>query len=89
MKLGRTLPLIALLAATATAHYHFVRYSSKTGYQQPIYEKFDLNSLVNKTVPFFIVSDGLDKLASGDNQTAVMSQLVLASRAWSDVATSE
>ena len=89
MRLGRTLPLIALLAATATAHYHFVRYSSKTGYQQPIYEKFDLNSLLNKTVPFFIVPDGLEKLASGDNQTAVMSQLVLASRSWSDVATSD
>lgn len=93
MKLGRTLSsipvLIALLAATATAHYHFVRFSNKTGYQQPIYEKFDLSSLVNKTVPFFIVSDGLEKLAPGDNQTAVMSQLLLASRAWSDVATSD
>lgn len=85
----KTLPLLALLAATATAHYHFVRYSNKTGYQQRIYDKFDVASLVNKTVPFFIVADGLDKLAAGDNQTAVMSQLVLASRTWSDVATSD
>ncbi|WP_031500069.1 matrixin family metalloprotease [Bryobacter aggregatus] len=89
MKFTRSLPLIALLAATATANYHFVRYSNQTGYQQPIYEKFDLNALVNKTVPFFIISDGLEKLADGDNQTALMSQLLLASRTWSDVSTSE
>ena len=89
MRILRTLPLLAILAASATASYHFVRYSSRFGYQQPIYEKFDLNALVNRTVPFFLVSDGQEKLAPGDNSNALMSQILLAARTWSDVATSD
>ncbi len=89
MRILRTLPLLAILAASATASYHFVRYSSRFGYQQPIYEKFDLNALVNRTVPFFLVSDGQEKLAPGDNSNALMSQILLAARTWSDVSTSD
>lgn len=85
----RSLVAFLLLATTATASYHFVRYSNRFGYQQPIYEKFDLNALVNKTVPFFVITDGLTQLAPGDNINAVMSQLVLAARTWNDVSTSE
>jgi uncharacterized protein (TIGR03437 family) len=87
--LRRLLPVLLLLAATATGAYHFVRYSNRTGYQVPIYEKFDLNSLINRTVPFFIVSDGRETLASGDNANALMSQILLAARTWSDVPTSD
>ena len=89
MKFTRVLPLIAILAATATASYHFVRYSNRFGYQQPIYEKFDLNALINRTVPFFIVSDGRERLAPGDNSNALMSQILLAARTWSDAPTSD
>lgn len=89
MRILRTLPLLAILAASATASYHFVRYSNRFGYQQPIYEKFDLNALVNRTVPFFLVSDGQEKLAPGDNSNALMSQILLAARTWNDVATSD
>jgi uncharacterized protein (TIGR03437 family) len=89
VKLTRVLPLLALLAATATANYHFIRYSSRFGYQQPIYERFDLNSLINRTVPFFIVSDGQERLAPGDNSNALMSQIILAARTWSNVPTSD
>jgi uncharacterized protein (TIGR03437 family) len=87
--LRRTLALLLLLATTTTAAYHFVRYSSRFGYQQPIYERFDLNSLINKTVPFFLVSDGQEKLPAGDNSSALMSQILLAARTWSEVPTSE
>jgi hypothetical protein len=84
------LPAVALvLALSASASYHFVRYSNALGFQKPIYERFDLNALVNKTVPFFIVGDGLERVADGDNRTAVMSQILAAGRAWSDVPTSE
>lgn len=89
MRSLRTVSLLALLAASATASYHFVRYSTRLGYQQPIYEKFDLNALLNRTVPFFIVSDGQEKLAPGDNSNALMSQILLAARTWSDVSTSD
>lgn len=89
MKFTRVLPLIVILAATATASYHFVRYSSRFGYQQPIYEKFDVNALINRTVPFFIVSDGQERLAPGDNSNALMSQILLAARTWSDAPTSD
>ncbi len=76
----------ALLASGST---HFAKYSNALGYQKPIYERFDLNALVNRTVPFFIVADGLEKVAPGDNQTAVMSQILAAGRVWNDVPTSE
>lgn len=89
MKFARVLPLIAILAASATANYHFVRYSSRFGYQQPIYEKFDLNALIHRTVPYFLVSDGQERLAPGDNSNALMSQILLAARTWSDVSTSD
>ena len=89
MRISRILPLIAILAASATASYHFVRYSSRFGYQQPIYEKFDLSALVNRTVPFFIVSDGQERLAPGDNSSALMSQIILAARTWSGVSSSD
>lgn len=89
MRFSRLPLLLALLAATATASYHFVRYTSRFGYQVPIYERFDLNSLINKSVPFFIVSDGQERLAPGDNSSALMSQILLAARAWSDVPTSD
>jgi uncharacterized protein (TIGR03437 family) len=89
VRILRTLPLLAILAASATASYHFVRYSNRFGYQQPIYEKFDLNALVNRTVPFFLVSDGQERLAPGDNSNALMSQILLAARTWNEVATSD
>ncbi len=81
--------LAASAVLIASASTHFVKYSNALGYQKPIYEKFDLNALVNKTVPFFIVADGLSKVADGDNQTALMSQIIAAGRVWSDVPTSE
>ncbi|MFN8686213.1 MAG: matrixin family metalloprotease [Acidobacteriota bacterium] len=89
MKVGRIAALLLLLAVSATASYHFVRYSSRLGFQQPIYDRFDLNALLNRTVPFFLVSDGTERLAAGDNTNALMSQILLAARAWSEVPTSD
>lgn len=88
MKL-RLAALTASAVLLASASTHFVKYSNALGYQKPIYEKFDLNALVNKTVPFFIVADGLSKVADGDNQNALMSQIIAAGRVWNDVPTSE
>lgn len=82
------LPLcLFLLALTAAANYQFVRYSSRFGWQ-PIYEKFDLNALPNKTLSFFIVPDGLQP-SNGDNTNALFSQIQLAAKTWNDVQTSE
>jgi uncharacterized protein (TIGR03437 family) len=89
VKLGRIAPLLLLLAVSATGSYHFIRYSSRLGFQQPIYDRFDLNALLNRTVPFFLVTDGTEKLAAGDNANALMSQILLAARAWSEVPTSD
>lgn len=89
MRFARLFIAFALLVTTAAASYHFVRYSSRFGYQTPIYERFDLNALINRTVPFFIVSDGQERLAPGDNSNALMSQILLAARCWNEVSTSE
>jgi hypothetical protein len=87
MKFLRVPLCILILALTAAANYQFVRYSARFGWQ-PIYEKFDLNALPNKTVPFFIVPDGL-QATSGDNNAALFSQILLAAKTWNDVQTSE
>jgi hypothetical protein len=85
----RLATLAALAVVFASASTHFVKYSNALCYQKPFYEKFDLNALVNKTVPFFVVPDGLSKVADGDNHTALMSQIIAAGRVWNDVPTSE
>ncbi|MDX2267097.1 MAG: matrixin family metalloprotease [Bryobacter sp.] len=82
--------LMGLAASlTLSANYHFIKYTNELGFQRPVYEKFDLRALVNQTVPFFIVRDGLESVAEGDNPTAVISQIIAAGRVWNDVPTSE
>ena len=66
--------LMALVATSAGGYYHFVHYSSRLGPFTPIYEKFDLNALVNKTV-YFYVSDQGPALAPGDSYESLIGQV--------------
>jgi hypothetical protein len=45
---------LALSASTAGAYYHFYHYSNRSAPYNPVPEKFDLNTLPNKTVTFFL-----------------------------------
>ncbi len=85
----------ALLAAglamsgTLWAHYHFLHYRSHTGPFAPVPEKFDLKSLPNHTLHFFVSSRGPEQMAPGDSLESLLSQIRLAARTWSEVPTSE
>src|SRR5262249_61692848 len=79
---------MTLVASSATGYYHFVHYSSSLGPYTPIYEKFDLNALVNKTVYVF-VTDERPALASTDSYESFLGQVRQAVSVWNGVATSD
>jgi hypothetical protein len=78
-----------LLASVAPAYYHFVHFSSPAGPYSPVPEKFDLTALPNKTLNFYVAEQGPAHVSASDSFPAVISQLKLAAKAWSDVATSD
>lgn len=87
----RTAALVSVLlalAAGAQAHYQFVRYLSRSAPWTPVFERFDLNALQNKTVPF-LISDQAPTLVAGDTYSGLVSQIRLAAKAWDDVSSSD
>lgn len=86
----RAFVLFLLAAAAAPAHYHWVRYGSRQGVSQPVYDQYDLSALPDgSTLPFFINEPGALQLAPNDSETALISQIRAAAMAWNAVATSE
>src|SRR5579871_415545 len=89
-RFGAILVSTILLASTAQAYYYYVFYNTSTGpFNQPIVEKFDLNSLVNNTIPFFISDAGPALMAPGDTFTAMIGEIRGAASVWSNVSTSK
>ncbi len=85
----RLAALLVLLGWPAFAYYHFVRYNTNTPPFRPIYDRFDLNALPGRAVPFLITMNGPLTLAPGDSETAVISQIRAAAAVWNSVTTSE
>lgn len=88
---ARRFLLVALAmaaAVTASANYPFVHYANRTGPFVPVPERFDLASLPNQTVCFYVSATGPEKLFTGDSATAMLTQLRLAGEAWNGVKTS-
>jgi len=79
--------LLGFLAGTsvALAHYQFVHYTTSTGPFTAAPEKFDLAALPNQTLYFFVSDKGPDKLAAGDSFAALLSEIRLAAKTWSNV----
>ncbi len=88
-KLGLMLAAAMWLAGSASAYYHFVHYPSRVGPFVPIPEKWDLASLPNKTVHFFIAESGPDKLSPTDSLPSLISQIRAAAKVWNEVETSD
>jgi hypothetical protein len=87
----RILVLLSLglfLASTSSAYYYYIHYDTSTGSYTPILEKFNLSSLNNNTVPFFISNQGPSTFASGDTFQAVISEIRSAAAVWNSVSTS-
>lgn len=86
--LSTVLASLLVLAPGASGYYFFVEYLSRSEPFVPVYWKFDLNALANKTVPVLISSEGPSAQAAGDSFAALVSQIQLAARTWNDVPSS-
>jgi len=78
------------LPSSAWAYYHYVFYNTSTGpFNQPIVERFSLESLTNNTVPFFISDAGPAVLAPGDSFQAIIGEIQGAAAVWNSVSSSK
>ena len=79
-----------VMSANGWGYYFYVLYNTSTGpFNQPIVEKFELSSLVDNTVPFFISDTGPAVLAPGDSFQAMIGEIRAAAAVWSNVSTSQ
>ncbi len=89
LKKVTTLALAAMLVSgTASAYTYWVHYSSRTAPFNPIPRKYDLNSLWNNTV-YYYISDATPELVATDGTNGLISQVRAAAKAWNDVETSK
>jgi hypothetical protein len=77
------------MSGAANGYYYFVHYFSRTAPFVPVPEKFDLDSLTNKTLPYLISEQGPTTLGANDSMASVVSQIRLAAKAWNDVPSSD
>jgi hypothetical protein len=77
-----------LLVNNGWAYYYYTYFNSNSAPYTPIVARFDLNSLVNNTVPFFISGTGPSAMVAGDSFPAIISQIRAAANVWNGVATS-
>ncbi|HEV8041586.1 MAG TPA: matrixin family metalloprotease [Bryobacteraceae bacterium] len=79
-----------VLTTNGWGYYFYVLYNTGSGpFNQPIVEKFNLNSLVSNTVPFFISDAGPAVLAPGDSFQAIIGEIRGAAAVWDSVSTSQ
>jgi len=90
---GRRFVMVALalaaFASLSSAHYHFIHFNSRNAPWQGLPEKFDLNSLPDKTLPYFITDQTGAQLAQNDSYIGLISQIRGASKVWNDVESSD
>src|SRR5438309_4973434 len=80
--------ILALFTSNGSAYYYFVHYGSRTGPFFPVYEKFDLNTLQNNTVYFYISEIGPSGMAPGDSFQAILSEVRQAALEWNNISSS-
>ncbi len=78
-----------VFANSASAYYYYVSYNTRSAPFNPIVSKYDLNSLTNNTVPFYISDQGATVMYPGDSLQAMVSQVRAAADVWNNVATSQ
>src|SRR6478672_5027590 len=83
------LALAAFLSTPAAAYYHFTHYTRTSAPFLPIQEKFDLNTLPNKTLTFYVSDNGPTQLLPNDSFASILGAFRQAIQAWDGVATSD
>jgi hypothetical protein len=77
-----------LLANTGSAYYYYTYFNSTGPPYTPIVAQFDLSTLSNNTVPFFVSSASPSAMYPGDTMAAIISQMSAAANVWNGVSTS-
>lgn len=77
-----------LLTNTSWAYYYYTYFNSSSPPYAPIVARFDLSTLPNNTVPFFLSSAGPSVMYPGDSVAAIVSQINAAANVWNGVSTS-
>lgn len=85
----RIAALALAVSGCASAYYHFSRFTSRLTPLRPVVEKFDLNTLPNHTLPWFIGDFSGLQLGPGDSLPSLISQIRAAARIWSEVESSD
>lgn len=88
VRLGIAIAVI-VSALPANAYYQYVHYLTHGAPYTPVYERFDLTALPNKTVTFLVSDTGPAAFAPNDDFASVLSQVQQAAAAWNSVASSD
>jgi len=77
-----------LLAGTSSAYYYFTYFNTSAPPYTPIVARFDLSTLQNNTVPFFVSNAGPSAFYPGDSLQGIVSEMTTAANVWNGVSTS-
>jgi hypothetical protein len=83
--IGFALAGLTFAISPVSAYYHYVHYNAAG---QAILEKFDLTSLPNQTVSYFVTNSGPTLYPQNDSFSSVLSQVNQAISTWNSVGTS-
>ncbi len=89
VRAGTLIAASLFLAHTGSAYYYFTYFNTSAPPYTPIVAKFDLSTLTNNTVPFFVSSNGPSAFYPGDSMTAIVSQMEAAANVWNGVSSSQ
>jgi len=84
-KIGVALAGLAFAISPVSAYYHYVHYNAAG---QAILERFDLSTLPNQTVSYFVTNSGPTVYPQNDSFSSVLSQVNQAISTWNSVGTS-
>jgi len=87
-KIGALVSAGILLVSPGFGYYYYTYFNSTAPPYTPIVARFDLNTLNNNTVPFFISGTGPSALYPGDSLAAMTTQIAAAANVWNGVSTS-
>ncbi len=89
VRVGILAALLLSLSSVSSAYYYWIYFPGRTAPFQAYPAKFDLSTLPDKTVSYFISDQPPSKLVDGDNYDALVSQIRLAAETWNGVKSSD
>ena len=76
-----------LACGGASANYFYTQFATSSGPYAPIVQKFDVTSLPNSTIDFYISASAPAQMAPGDSFLALVSEIRAAADVWNHIPT--